>query len=730
MAKAQNITEMAFQITADASGFIGEMTRTATTFEKTVQGITKSQRELGAERLDDGILLNSLGENVEGLKNWQIALGYSRDATGQLLNKNKQLVEGLTTVQQKMGMYVGDLGNVYDKQGMLIRQGAEAIAKEKEKAKAIEDAAKAREAESRALERAIALDAEKQAKAVADANRAVEESLKGIGDTLKFSTNMLVTFSVGGGESAKRLKVLSAAMASFTSTAQMIPMISRWYKSLTVATNLQTGAIQKQTVAQGLLNIVSGNWLTIAGSLAAAGLTFAVTSQMEQMGNEAGTAAGKIENLTDVLKRLNAEAEKSGRSSWGIGDINTVVGELSRSQNQNMFDWINGLSDGRKEAEQLVKQMEMLQKLSDMNEAVSGWSSPFEGIDWDEFFRMKKEAESLGVSFELGETSKEALDRITKRKNELDAKNSESIQGIADIYESIITGNKSELERMRESIAIVERAVANNINPDGKGDQTLSILKSREAELISKEQEKLLSPLQNYISNVEKVSKSFEWLNNINDEEIKKSNEYKNALADRTKQLERAKLQDSMTSEQLKLYDQIQSYVSPWKKFGETAQNLTDLVEKQEVNLEGWIDASKKNEEALLGSLKYGSYIKKAQEGLLSVDDKIHEAFAEIERAGKEMQLTRNVIEAAKLEAEKDLRDVSKKREQEVRTDLAAAERGSLEAYRIIGNAQQDRQVKAIKDQTARLIAANREDTTTVVQALKNFLSDVGIMNW
>ena len=700
MAKAQNTTELAFQITADASGFIGEMTRTATTFEKTVQGITKSQQELGAKRGDDGILMNQMNENIEGLKNWQIALGYSRDATGQLLNKNKQLVEGLKAVQQKMGMYKDDLGNVYDKQGMLIRQGAEAIAKEKEKAKAIEDAAKAREAESRALERAIALDAEKQAKAVADANRAVEESLKGIGDTLKFSTNMLVTFSAGGGESAKRLKVLSAAMASFTSTAQMIPMISRWYKSLTIATNLQTGAIQKQTVAQGLLNIVSGNWLTIAGSLAAAGVTFAVTSQMEKTGQEADLTRKKIENLTDAIRKMpNGQYQIFGGQPNSVDSANYI-----REQNANDQKMMDQIFKSRKTHEKLIQ---------DTMTYGNWWASWWGG----ESSRLRENAK-LSQEFlsQLDSDGKEIHKQIKEREQELQKAQISTLGTALGLFDN-------EYDKIRQQIEFLQDAI-------DTGGITAEAGKQGIANLERKDYELRIKPLESYMSEVEKTKKSFAWMNDINDETVKKSEEYQKAVAERTKQMERAKLQDSMTSEQLKLYDQIQSYVSPWQKFGETAQNLTDLIEKQEVNLEGWIDASKKNEEALLGSLKYGSYIKKAQEGLLSVDDKIHEAFAEIERAGNEMQLTRNVIEAAKLEAEKDLRDSSKKREQEVRTDLEAAERGSLEAYRIIGNAQQDRQVKAIKDQTARLIAANREDTTTVVQAFENnSLSDVGIMN-
>ena len=722
MAKAQNTTELAFQITADASGFIGEMTRTATTFEKTVQGITKSQQELGAKRGDDGILMNQMNENIEGLKNWQIALGYSRDATGQLLNKNKQLVEGLKAVQQKMGMYKDDLGNVYDKQGMLIRQGAEAIAKEKEKAKAIEDAAKAREAESRALERAIALDAEKQAKAVADANRAVEESLKGIGDTLKFSTNMLVTFSVGGGESAKRLKVLSAAMASFTSTAQMIPMISRWYKSLTIATNLQTGAIQKQTVAQGLLNIVSGNWLTIAGSLAAAGVTFAVTSQIEQTGNEAESTTDKIENLTDAVRKLREEANKVGKSAWGLQEFQKIVSYFADDRLQGIGGMAKNFRERPEQVKQYLKETEAYRKevqkyVDDWNSLTIAQAQELYIFDNEKYKNMKADAEFYAKELaSMDESIKETL----RRKEELDAQYAESL---GRELSSALGLFDTEYDRIQQRIEFLQDAIKHGeINRD-QGNQGI-------ANLMQKDYELRIKPLESYMSEVEKTKKSFAWMNDINDETVKKSEEYQKAVAERTKQMERAKLQDSMTSEQLKLYDQIQSYVSPWQKFGETAQNLTDLVEKQEVNLEGWIDASKKNEEALLGSLKYGSYIKKAQEGLLSVDDKIHEAFAEIERAGNEMQLTRNVIEAAKLEAEKDLRDSSKKREQEVRTDLEAAERGSLEAYRIIGNAQQDRQVKAIKDQTARLIAANREDTTTVVQAFENnSLSDVGIMN-
>lgn len=644
---AQNITELSFQITADASGFYGELTRAATETEKYVQGITRAQQELGARRNDQGLLLNAQNEVIEGLRNWQIALGYTRDANGLLVNSNKQLIEGLSTVEQKMGHYKDSLDNVYNSEGSIIRQGAKAIAIQKEQAKAAQDLAKAIEAENIARERTIALEKESQAKAAAEANRAVQESLKGLGDTLKFTTNMMVTFSAGSGESAKRLKALSASMASFTSTTQMMPQMVKWYKSLTLAT-------KGQTTAQVILNAVSGNWLTIAAGLTAAAGTFAFVSRMEQKANS-------VDNLTDSMRNLN----------------------------QATSDYIKNEHDA---------------------------------LYWNNIFNNN----------DTRDLSAAGMNQKEQRKAQDELK-----QFAVNIVNSELGRMRSESERIRDMITLIDENFREDDPQREKINKAIESLKKRESETLAKEQERmnqererLLAPLQNYMTGVEKVTKQFEWMDKINDDQIKSSLAYQAAMADRAKQLGEAAIKDSLTDGQKKLYDQIQSYMSPWEQFSKTQKNLTALLEKQGLNLEGWLEASKKNEQALLAGSKYGSFLEQARENLIPFNEKLQSGVQEMTLLAKTLGYTKEELEAAKEKFKQSIDAEQQKPESTGRTELAAASKGSLEAYRIVNNNQQDKQVKAIKDFQRELIASEKENAELIAQTLTENTpwSEIGIV--
>lgn len=701
---AQNITELAFQITADASGFYGEMTRVATATEKYVMQVTKAQQDLGAQRNDQGVLINAQNEVIEGLKNWQIALGYTRDGTGQLVNAQKQLIEGLTTVQQKMGFYKDELDNVYNSEGMLISQGAKAIALDKERAKAAQDVAKAIEAERIELERRNAVNAEAQAKAMADANQAVSESLRGIGQTLKFTTNMLVTFSAGSSASSKQLRALSASMAAFTSTAQMIPQITKWYKSLTMVTEIQTGAIKKQTIATGILNAVSGNWLTIVGGLAAAGGTFTLLKMFED-------TSTSVVNATDDVNKF-IESVRNISSLNPIADFSKGTIDFARMTQER-------ISSNKEEQYSLYKsqsaQEEMLAKAQTWGTYWKSWIYDRDRVARSSIENYKQDIERLkSAGKEISKINKELEQNLLQSQQQ-------AAYSAADMF-------KTEFERIEEQIKFLDDAI-------GKEGVDQDILQKAIANLNQKDYELRVKPLEQYMTSVEKVTKQFEWMDGTLENIAGQTERYQRALEERAKAMERASLEDSLTAEQRKLYDQIKGYMSPWEQFSKTLQDLTDLNQKFNLNSEGLMDAMNKNKDMLLSSTQYGRYIKQAQEGLLSTDDKLRLAFDEIERLGDTLNLTRNVIDAARTEAEKDIRDAENKKQQDEERrgesrGLAFAERGSLEAYKIIYGSRQDAQRRALEKSTNKLVKASNDNTEKIVQAYidNNPFTDIGIV--
>jgi hypothetical protein len=703
--------------------------------EKAIQAKAAAQEKLKQSLT---VLRNEQGQIIENLTDVQVALGITRNEQLQMVNANGKLVQGLSDLQIKMGYYKDDLDNVYNSEGNLIQQGAKAIAAQKEREKVVQVVTDAIEAQNRAIEQSLAAEQEQQAKNIEDANKAAKENIMEAANALQFMTSMLVTFSAGGGETAKRLQAISASAAAFTSTMQVLPQIARWYQSLTVVTNLQTGAIQRQTLAQGLLNAFTGNWVMIAAGAAAAVTTFAVVSQMEDAGQEAEKATDKVDNMTDAVKRLNEEAAKAGESVWGFEQMRTVISDMVGSKEDNLLKNVLNIDEIRANlniakkdiaswSNQISKAQDFLAE-NKPSDTMKGWA--YDKVDqlsnssWSSLLMSanavtgKIPTTAVDGKFDY-EQRMQDIDDAEKRIVELQEKikNAKNVddkgvtQGLGDLVNGIIGRSQSEMDGLRKQIEILQAAV----KPDKEGETLVDPELGNKALTIL--QEKLLAPLQDYASQVEKTTKSFAWLDEITDETIKKGEAYKKAVAERTKQMERAELQDSMTAEQLKLYDQIQGYMSPWERFSQEQENLSYLLQTYGVGIEGWLEASKKSEDSLLASTKYGSFLKKAQEGLMTFDEKLHEGFAEIEKTGLLAGKSREVIDAAKEDFRNSLDD-SQKKEQEARPGVAAAERGSMEAHQIVNNARQDKQVKAISSQTKELIKAQKESTDRTVEAL------------
>ena len=735
MAGEQNITELKFQMTADITGFYGELAKAQNITEQTLTSMTAAHKAFGASRsVEDGLLRDSQDRVIEGLKNWQIALGYSRDELGRLKNAQGQYIDGLTATEQKLGMHKDALGNVYSKNNELVRQGAEAIKLEadaiRNQEKALREANTARQHEEK-LRKIDELRAEAAArheqveavrleeKALKEANAAreqeelamekyhkkMDQTLRTLGNNLQHAINWWTTFSAGSGKAAQSTRAATAAVSSFATVAGVLPQIIKWYKSLTLAT-------KGQTTAQVLLNAVSGNWLTIAAGLTVAGGTFLMVSQMEQAAGESEKAKDKVENLTDAVKKLREESEKAGKGTWGIDEINKVIGQNTVSESEKLSRVLDELdtkiADRGKRMRALEKDIQR-QKEVITNHSVFT-SSMIEGEAMYNWNHKKELALKQQVLGEL--------------KAKLESVKNESDQGLIDtmsgLFSGFIESEKSELDKLREQAENIQKGIDKGINPDGKASKSLEIINKKIQGITDAEFQKMIQPLEKYMSQVEKTTKQYRWLDDIIDETAKKSDAYQKACAERAESMKKASLIDAMGEEQYKLYEQINNYVSPWEKFAKEQQNLTELLIQQGTNIEGWIEASKKSEEALLSSSKYGTFLKNARDKLVPFETRLQDGLFELTRIAETLGFTKDELEQAKSDFEKSLAETAQKAEKIARPDLAAAERGSLEAYKIINNQQENRTVKALHDQTKELGGIFMDAADRIVQSHTN----------
>ena len=682
MSNPQNITDMNFKLTFIETEFNAGMARVAQSAEKVITSITKAQEEMGAKRLaTDGLLRDSQNRVIEGEKNWQIAMGYTRDEMGRLLNAQGQVVEGLSQVEQKLGMNKDAFGNVYNAQGILVKQSEE-----------------------------------------------FAQKMRYMGEGLLSVANLAITFSAGSGEAAKKTKMLTAAFGSFSSAVVMVPKITSWYKSLTLAT-------KGQTTAQVLLNAVTGNWATIAIGIGAAAATIGMISQMEATGTESEKTTDKVENLTGAIKKLNDEAMRTGKSVWGFKEMRNVISTGMGSAKQTLF-------------ENILNRDELQGILSGAKNDIHNWEQEInKSQEW--LAKNKRSEGLLGYWWEMGDWLVNAdlvmgtgsyderlrqIDATDKRITELrdkikTAKNTDDkgvTQGLTDLMNSAIASSMTEVDQLRMDIDILKAAIEKDEKGQTlidveKGNQAIESLNKKIQSITDAEFQKTIQPLEAFAREVEKTEKQFGWLKDVTEEiRQKMSGVQKAALEAAEAEYERAKekagLMDAMGEEKYKLYEQINAYVSPMEQFATRQGLLNDLLENASVSIEGWLDAVEKNKQALYSSSKYNTFIQQAIENAKSYEEKKAEGILDITNRMTEAGETLATIkEAVRLYVEKlDADELKQKAEQVINRDLAAAERGSMEAYKIVNNNREDKTVKAIEKQTKELNdAADRREAAS-----------------
>jgi len=435
---------------------------------------------------------------------------------------------------------------------------------------------------------------------------------------------------------------------------------------------------------------------------------------MEAAASGTEKAQDKVENLTDAMQKLREEAEKLGHGTWGIDEINQVISQNTVSQNDKMLTVLKELeskiADRKK---RLEDESILLRSAEESKKDVAKWivfgGEPIKNWDYD------KDREYWQGIIDQHEQNVENI------KNETD-------QGLVDVmtgmFNSIIESEKSEIDKLREQVDLVNASIAAGVDPDGKASRSVQILEKKIQNITDAESQKLVQPLESFMKEVQKTEKQFAWMNDITADmiEVMTDEQYaawQAAEAEWKKAMKQAKLFDKLGESTYKLYKQIQSYKDPYKEYIEVQKQLTALQKVKGMSVQGWIAASKKSEEALLASSKYGSLWKQAEENAKTYEQKRAEMVFELVQQAKATKKSREQLKAAIALGEEALlkEEMTRKADSVVNRDLRAAEAGSLEAYKIINNNREDRTVTAIKEQTKLTLEQTKALATIALEA-------------
>ena len=324
--------------------------------------LSKTQKELGVHYDQYGRLINKEGQFVAGLSQARIKMGDYVDEMGRVRNANGDLMDGLDGAQQKLRMYIDEMGNVRTVSGDFVTLSKERMAAlDEEGKKAVEQA----QTEARAKEQLRAGDAEwtsqcraeaekriaeiqKESKARIDAaqkaaqaekaSQALGQALGGLGGAagnIAQVAAILGQTGEGASEAARMVAGAAQAVQIFAATANSI-------KAVQTAMTAVTAATEAQTVAQTALNLVSGNWIALAGAGIAAAVTAIgfFTSKTEESTKKVVKSTNATDALTYALQKYGTTmrdvgAVRAGFMTETLSDLDRVHAAQQRVEEGN-----------------------------------------------------------------------------------------------------------------------------------------------------------------------------------------------------------------------------------------------------------------------------------------------------------------------------------------------------------------------------------------------------------
>lgn len=288
------------KIAVDSSDFRNKFEKDVSSLQ---ESLTKTQKEMGLVVDKDHLLYNSLGKVVEGLSASDVRAGKYVDQLGRVLIADDKYVDGLNRVQQALGMYKDSLGNVYDRHGVLIQQSQALTA---------------------------------QQNSVRDSATQAVAGFAQLGNTVMALSGIQGMANGELTETQRILLAVSGSVSSFATAFQAVQGVTVFLRNLKTAT-------EAQTMAQTILNAVSGNWLSIAAGVAVAGV--GIYSTMNQTEKSVDSVAEKFSELEEAAKKAGLEIKNSA-------DVIAAGFSVKESDLKNQIDFFK--SD-KKASEEEIK---------------------------------------------------------------------------------------------------------------------------------------------------------------------------------------------------------------------------------------------------------------------------------------------------------------------------------------------------------------------------------------
>lgn len=427
--------------------------------------LSKTQKELGVHYDQYGRLINKEGQFVAGLSQARIKMGDYVDELGRVRNANGDLMDGLDGVQQKLRMYIDEMGNVRSVSGDFVSMSKERLAAlDEEGKKAVEQAQKEAEAKAQlragdkewttacreeAARRMKAIEAESQARITAakeaqraeQASKALGQALGSLGGTagnIAQVAAILGQTGDGASQAARMVSGAAQAVQVFAATANSI-------KGVQAAISAVTAATEAQTAAQTALNLVSGNWIALAGAGIAAAATAIgfFTSKTEDSTKKIVESTNATDALTYALQKYGTTIQKVGAENAGfltetLSDLDRVhaaqmrVAEANAGLHESMKAY--GDSGGSDEALQALSDARAARDKSNedlANALASVWAKDAES---DPLAELQERAQVYSEVLESGTLEGEALANAQKAlANNLEKQNEEvRKQALAD----------------------------------------------------------------------------------------------------------------------------------------------------------------------------------------------------------------------------------------------------------------------------------------------------------
>lgn len=482
----------------------------------------KTKRAMGLVHDEYGRLRNASGQFVGGLSLASIKLGDHIDALGRTRNAQEQLVEGLSAAQRNLRMYIDEFGNIRTAEGQFVgfssqilnaldaetQARLDAVAREhqaKADAKADdEDYTKEIMENCRRRMEAVVAEAEKEAQARKNQEKANQSqqafaSVMGTAASLagQFATlNALIGKTEGEISGVgKAFVVAGQSFNSFFATVQMVTTIVGQYRAL-------TSTIQGATVAQTLLNAVSGNWITLllgagAGVATAYGVAASMAKETDKITQAVDKATTSVDKMAMAWKKVSetvaiAQQTEEGAVSAGMMAAGITDLEQIQAQREEVGKLTDQLEEARKK--QTDYETRVRNDRADRN-ANTSWDGHFSGNTVGEDFRDLGRGVTFGYMDSAEEVRQQKEDQKLmdnqKAAEAADKDLQEANKNLAQMVTNLAQKDlpRDELAELKDRIAFYTQVIDEQGKDSEAGRIAATALANANATLAVKEEE-------------------------------------------------------------------------------------------------------------------------------------------------------------------------------------------------------------------------------------------------